>query len=1170
MIEYIIGAGGGGGKGGGGGHTPVEQPNTLHSRDSVVVLDALCEGEIYGLVNGLKSVYLNDTPIQNANGSFNFLNMQLAMSNGTQAGVSGALMNAVSSDVRSEVSISIKVPYATPVIRRVADLTVDTIDVRVSTPSLSLANTQGDILATAISYTIDINTNGGGWQTAISDSMSGKTTSKYDRTYRLPLTGTGPWDVRITRLTADSTSSLLQNELWFDAITAIISQKLAYPNTALVAIAADARAFQSIPTRTYRIKGLIVRVPTNYDPVNRTYAGLWDGTFKLAWTNNPAWCFYDLVTNSRYGLGGYISAASVDKWGLYAISQYCDGMVPDGFGGTEPRFTLNCYISTRSEAFTVINQIASAFRGMVYWSSGSISAIQDAPADPVALFSAANVIDGVFAYSGASRKAMHTVALVQWNDPNNKFQPAIEYVDDPAAIAIYGVIQTQVAAVGCTSRGQAHRFGQWLLYSEKLEQEVINFKSSLDSAYLRPGQIISVQDAHRVGKRMGGRLASAGNTLTTLTLDASVTIEAGKTYSISVVLPDGTIGKGAVTNAVGSTNIITISLATALLSVPVANAMWVLTASDLSPTLWRVISVSESAKNEYTVTAVAHNPSKFNAIELGTSLQILPTMAIPSAPAIPANIVLTENVVLNLGVAHSSLQVGWDAVQYAAQYRVSWRPVPGNFTDLPTTSVTTVDIMNIPLGLVEVKISAINSLGVAGLSGGGTTTILGTASSSYAAAVPPAAAPAAPVCTAVGGLFSVRLTWNFGDARTDIFNTEVWWSSVDDRAGATRIAQVPFPSAEYLHVALMPGQSCFYWIRVIDTSGNASPWDPLLATGGIAASPSADPSALMTQLGNAIDVAQLSPALGANFQAGNVNGVATVGLSGNMIIDGSFIGRSVAAKTLTADKIDGTNLSVSGSLSGADITGATGTFAGMLTAGTLSSVVYATQVFSPGTYTITVPVGFTSLRLTLVAGGGGGGAGSDITRTGAAGGGGAGQDITAVFNGLIAGTTYTLVVGNYGAGNASYVDYPFAPGYGGNTNSTGANGGNTGIAGLITVSGGVGGGGPFTGAGRGVGGSIGGATAPSTSIGGKGGNSTYGTGGNGGVGSSGVSASGFGAGGGGGGGGGRGIGGNGSPGKAIVEFFNPNGVVLRQEFSDFMARITAFNASQATKGLVQI
>ena len=856
----VIGAGGGGG-GGSQVSTPIEAPDSLHSRDSVVLIDALSEGEIFGLVDGLKSVYLNDTPIQNANGSYNFTNITIGTSNGTQTGIAGSsLLNSIAADVRSEVIVGARIMQAVPVVRRIADLNVNAVDVRLSTPRMVAGDTLGNQSATSINFTIEISTNGGGYAVVKTDAFSGKTTSKYDRTYRLTLSGTGPWDIRITRTTADSVTSLLQNELWFDALTAIVSQKLSYPNTALVAMAADARAFQSVPKRSYDIKGLIVRVPSNYNPVTRSYTGLWNGTFSLAWTDNPAWCFYDLLTNSRYGLGGYLPSSAVDKWGLYAIGQYCDALVPDGFGGTEPRFTLNCYMATRAEAFTVVNQLASAFRGMIYWASGTISTVQDAPTDPTSLYTRSNVIDGAFWYAGASRKAMHTVALVTWNDPANHYQSAVEYVEDAAAIAIYGVIETQIVAAGCTSRGQAHRLGQWILYSEKLEQEVITFKAAMDSAYVRPGQIIKVQDTHRAGKRVGGRLAGSGNTVSILTLDAPVTIESGKTYSVAVVLPDGSIGSATVTNGAGATSVLTLS-GIGLTAVPQPNAIWVMTISDLSPTLWRVMAVAESARNEYSITALAHNPTKFSAIENGTALQLPNTIAIPVMPAAPLNITFVENVIKNLGVVHSTLTIGWDSTQYATKYRVSWRTVPGNFTELPTTSVTNAEIMNVPLGVIEVRVSALNALGLEGPATSAQNTVLGTASSSYAAAVPPAVPPTAPLLTAVGKMFAVVLSWVFGDTRTDIRSTEIWWSATNDRTLASRITQVSYPSSEYSHVALSPGQNCYYWIRVLDTSGNFSPWYPALATGGLYASPSTNPAAILAQLNQSITSSELAASL---------------------------------------------------------------------------------------------------------------------------------------------------------------------------------------------------------------------------------------------------------------------------------------------------------------------
>ncbi|OYV42801.1 MAG: host specificity protein J, partial [Burkholderiales bacterium 21-58-4] len=337
---------------------------------------------------------------------------------------------------------------------------------------------------------------------------------------------------QVTRITPDSGSSLLSNDLYWQAYTSIISTHLQYLHTAIGYTAVDAQQFSAIPQRAFDMKGLIIQVPSNYNPTTRAYTGTWDGTFQLAWSDNPAWCFYDLLTNSRYGLGDMIPAATLNKWQLYVIGQYCDEMVSDGFGGTEPRFTCNLFIQGEAEAYTVVQNMASIFRGMAYWSAGSIAVTQDAPATPVQSFTPANVIGGTFNYQGTSLKARHTVALVTWNDPSQQYKQVVEYVQDDALVAKYGVVKAQVTAMGCTSRGQAHRWGQWLLYTENLETEAISFKASLDGTFLTPGAIIQTSDPNRAGARMGGRVLGISPDGLTLTLDSAAPSGSGFTVQV--------------------------------------------------------------------------------------------------------------------------------------------------------------------------------------------------------------------------------------------------------------------------------------------------------------------------------------------------------------------------------------------------------------------------------------------------------------------------------------------------------------------------------------------------------------------------------------------------------------------------------------------------------------
>jgi predicted phage tail protein len=666
MSKLIKGAGGGGKAGGGSARTPVESPDSLRSIQYARVLDLVAEGEIGGLVNGLKSIYLDDTPLQNPNGTFNFTGVSVFARNGTQ---SQSHIPAFAGS-EAELPVSTQVTKAVPVTRSISNINNTAARVTLSIPQLTLQNlTNGDLGGTSVEIAIDVQNNGGGFvaqalrklyqssllsitpsgaisaavstkyqvvvawagqnvkapQTctyqlqyravgsgtwlvsqshtfqggafstggladyalgsvtanypsgsktfdltlaendyefrvvktsgsvqnppaffnvpaapsvglayggsvsiiggsvyapAYTDVITGKTSSRYQRSYRIELPEGGPWDIRVRRITDDSVASNLQNDTYFDSITEIIDAKLTYPNSALVGLSIDAKQFNSIPTRGYEIYGLLIKVPSNYDPLTRAYTGTWDGTFTTAWSDNPAWVFYDMVTNARYGLGEFVSEDQVDKWGLYTIAQYCDVMVEDGFGGIEPRFTCNLYLQTREEAYRVVANLASIFRAVTFWGGGEVRVSQDAPQDVEQLFTKANVIEGQFSYSGSSGSVRHSVVLVSWNDPQDAYRQKIEYVDDDVAIARYGVIQTEIVALGCTSRGQAARVGRWLIYSEQNETETVTFRAGMDSVYVSAGSVITTQDPNRAGLRMGGRILPNSMILSTIDMAA--------------------------------------------------------------------------------------------------------------------------------------------------------------------------------------------------------------------------------------------------------------------------------------------------------------------------------------------------------------------------------------------------------------------------------------------------------------------------------------------------------------------------------------------------------------------------------------------------------------------------------------------------------------------------
>jgi len=605
----IIGAGGGGKGGGASARVAQEAPDSLRSKAYARVVDLVCEGEIEGLAAGLQSVYLDDTPIQNPDGSYNFTGVTLETRPGTQQ---QSYIPGFSS-VENEVAVGVECKANQPVVRTINDPDVDAVRIKVSIPTLTLQDTtNGDLNGTSVSYAIDLQARGAGYVQILADTVSGKTTSRYQRSYYIPLTGTGPWDVRLRRITADSTQTSLQNKTFLESYTEVIESKLRYPNSALMALRVDASQFTSIPRRSYDLKLLRARIPSNYFPETRSYAGVWDGTFKVAWTDNPAWCFYDLVTSTRYGLGSFIPESQVDKWALYRVARYCDELVPNGLGGYEPRFTCNLYLQSREQAYKVVQDMASIFRGMAYWSGGAITVTQDAPQDPVYQFTAANVIDGEFAYQGSSAKARHTVALVSWTDPDDFYRQKVEYVEDMAGIARYGVVQADVVAMGCTSRGQANRVGKWLLYSEQSESEIITFRTGLEGAVVRPGDVIKVADSSRGGLRLGGRIAAA--TTVSVTLDQD--LPAGS-WRISVLLPTGAVEE----RQVGSLSGRTVGVTSAFSTAPQVGAIWVLASTQVEIQLFRVVQVAESEPGIHEVTALAHNPSKYDAIERGLALQ---------------------------------------------------------------------------------------------------------------------------------------------------------------------------------------------------------------------------------------------------------------------------------------------------------------------------------------------------------------------------------------------------------------------------------------------------------------------------------------------------------------------------------------------------------------------
>lgn len=818
MKKLIRGSGGGGKSGGGSARVAKESADSLQSRAFVQIIDLIGEGEIEGLVDGFKSIYLDGTPLQNADDTFNFPGFEIISRNGSQDQeyIEGFPTTEKETAVNVEFKAGNASTPATPIIRTITNSEVDAVRVRVSLPQLTYQNPKnGDLKGSEVSFAIDVQSNGGGYEEKVRDIIIGKCVSKYERNYRIELTGEGPWDIRCRRITPDSTTQTLQNKTFFESYTEIVDGKLKYPNSALVALKVDASQFSSVPTRGYDMKLMRVRIPTNYDPDTREYTGPWDGSFYIAWTDNPAWIFYDLVTSERYGLGAFIPEASVDKWGLYTIARYCDELVPDGFGGTEPRFTCNVYLQSQAEAYKVIQDIASTFRGMVYWAQGSLTAVQDAPEDPAFLFNSSNVVDGVFSYQGSSGKSRHTVAIVTWIDPDDGYRQKVEYVEDADAIARYGIVETQVAAFGCTSRGQANRVGRWLLYTEQHQTETVSFKTGLNGASCRPGQVILIADPARAGSRRGGRIKTASGV--TITVDQNMTIDPAS-HTLSVLLPDGTIEERQIKTAVNRI----ITLETAFTTDPLPGSVWMVASTSIEPQYFKILSIGESEGGVHEISAIAHNPDKYDAIENGLKLEPRSISSLRSVPDSPSSIILTETLYEVNGEVRVKVTISWNPVPEAVSYLVSYSIGEGNQVKLPETSSNDVEILNAEPGMYYVTVVAVSSLNVRSVPANGSKEIIGKT-------LPPgnvenfSLLPMANTAylswdkstdldVLIGG--SVRVRW------TPNTDNPVWRNSIDivpALAGSASRAQAPLLSGTYM-------------AKFLDSSGVASNEEAIIVT----------------------------------------------------------------------------------------------------------------------------------------------------------------------------------------------------------------------------------------------------------------------------------------------------------------------------------------------------
>lgn len=831
-------------KGGGGSSGGKEDRDSLHSTSYARIVDLLSEGEIVGPVDGLKSVYFDETPVLSSDGTANFSGYDIQFRSGTQD------QDPVSGFPASEstTSVGVEIKASTPWNHTFTNTELDAVRITLAVGGLQKVNQKnGNITGYRVDYTIELSSNGGPYSTVVSSAFDGKTTSTYARSHRIDLpSGGAPWTVRVSRSTADSSTNYISDTTLVQAYTEIIDAKLRYPMSALAAIKIDASQFSSIPTRAYHLKGRIIRVPSNYDADKRTYTGTWDGTFKTAYSNNPAWVFYDILTNDRYGLGDVLDAGYIDKWSLYEIGQYCDESVPTGVGSTtEPRFTCNCYLQSAADATAVLSDLATVFRGIVYWGNGSAIPVADMPRDPSYTYTAANVIDGKFQYQGSARSTRYTVCYVSYNDPDDMYNTKVEAVEDADGIARYGIVATSITAFACSSRSQAHRLGLWTLLTSQRETRSVTFSVGLDGAIATPGQIIRIADPAIAGKRIGGRL-HAVNSTTQVVVDKNDGIAVGDT--LICTLPSGKTESRTVSAVDGTT----ITVGTAFSAAPEAESIWAVVNADLQTQTFRVVSVTEGDGSTFDIAAVQNEQSKYAAVDYGSALSDTIITSIPesSVPA-PSDLKITSNEVVEQGISSTTVTLSWTKPEVAGgvgYYILEWKRDNSDWITVPQVASCSYDITSAYSGTYQFRIRATNAVGVKSpWRASAAVTIDGLL-----------AAPASPVSlTAAGEVFGIGLKWGFPSGLNILSYTEIWYSQTNDRTAATLLTMLPYPRSDFTLTGLKSGQKFYFWTRLVDKNGLAGDYYPASATDGVEGISSTDAAGILGYLTNKITSTQL-------------------------------------------------------------------------------------------------------------------------------------------------------------------------------------------------------------------------------------------------------------------------------------------------------------------------
>lgn len=832
-------------KGAKGGSQSQRQPkvanDTTASKTYARLQYGMSEGEVEGLANGYKSIYLDDTPVENDSGARNFQDVTLDFRSGTN---DQAYMEGFES-IASETAVGVELKSDTPWVKGITNLNLDAVIVRVRFGALKQQDpSNGDVSGIVIDYSIEVQTDGGSWELMLDTQMSGKTSANYERTHRIGLPkANNNWLIRVTRKTPNSSSEYVSDKMYIQAITEVVDLKLAYPNTALIGVQYDAETFSNIAKIAVDLKGVKIKLPSNYDPVSRTYIGIWDGLFKRAYSNNPAWIYYDLCTNKRYALGNRLTEQMIDKWSLYRLAQYCDQLVPNGKGGQEPRFTCNVYIQSAESAFDILSKLAGLFRAISYWDGNSIVCEADLPQDTMFTYTSANIIDGAqgINYSGTRARDRHNAIKVAWDNPQNRYKTEYVFVRDEAAIARdRGAVKLlELEAWGCTSEGQAQRTGQWALKTEQLETRTVTFKVGLDGYIPLPGKAIELADELLAGRANGGRISSVSADLKQITLDRDdVVCRAGDRLVVN-----GENGK-AQARVVSSIAGRVVTVVSAFDSVAPQN-VWVIDAQDLATMKFRVVSISQDEPHQFTITALQHADSKFDAIDHGAFIDDRPISIInPTIQAPVESVSISSEQMVQQGMSVETMVISWPQAKDATKYQVEWRKDNGTWLKLPLTGSNSAEVAGIYAGQYEARVFAISAFDISSLP---TYSVLTELKGKQGK--PPKLAN----IHAEGILFGMKLTWLFpavGALDTAYTEIEV---SPDSTSNIAQLGLFAYPTTVHTIQGMQPNLRQYYRGRLIDRIGNVGDWSDWVS--GVT---SADASDVLELLNDQISESQLN------------------------------------------------------------------------------------------------------------------------------------------------------------------------------------------------------------------------------------------------------------------------------------------------------------------------